>query len=188
MRSEPLAVTELLIKSRGGDREALDALVPAIYDQLHALAERSFRSERPNHTLCATALVNEAYLRLIDSKVEWQDRVHFFAVAARVMRRILVDHARTHNRARRGAGAVLETFDEALTAAPGQPAVVIALDEALDRLARLDRRRSDLLEMLYFGGLSYTEAAAALHISESTLLRDLKLARAWLKRQLNPGA
>lgn len=185
MTGEPPRITELLVRSRSGEKAAMDALIPLVYQQLRGIAERCLSGERIDHTLRPDALVNEAYLRLVQVDVEWKDRVHFFSVAARMMRRILVDHARMLGRARRGGEFQKLALDEALTMAVEKPAVVLALDEALDRLAQVDERRSKILEMLYFGGLARPDAAEALGISESTLNRELKLARAWLYHELS---
>ncbi|MGC2637780.1 MAG: sigma-70 family RNA polymerase sigma factor [Acidobacteriaceae bacterium] len=182
--SDRASVTQLLRQWSSGDKAALDALMPVVYDQLHRLASRSLRSEKPNHTLAATALVNEAYLRLINADVDWQDRAHFFAVSARLLRRILVDHAKASHRQKRGAGVEMVTFDEALVVGPDSLAGLLELDRALQSLAAQDQRKSEVVELLCFGGLTYDETAAALHISPATVHRELKLARAWLHREL----
>jgi len=179
-------VTKLLRQWSAGSKEALNELMPLVYDQLRRLASRCLASERPGHTLRATALVNEAYLRLVDSGVDFQDRVHFFAVAARLLRQILVDHARTHNRQKRGAGAQNLTLDEAILVAPDQPGLV-ELDEALQRLAANDQRKSEVVELVYFGGLTYDETAAAMGISPATVHRELRMAKAWLQTELAGG-
>jgi len=176
-------VTKLLRQWSAGNKEALDELMPLVYDQLRKLASRCLASERPGHTLRATALVNEAYLRLVDSGMDFNDRVHFFAVAARLLRQILVDHARTHNRQKRGGGVQNLTLDEAILVAHGQPGL-LELDEALQRLAANDPRKSEVVELLYFGGLTYDEAAAALGISTATVHRELRMAKAWLHAEL----
>ncbi|HEY6448568.1 MAG TPA: sigma-70 family RNA polymerase sigma factor [Acidobacteriaceae bacterium] len=183
--SDRASVTHLLRQWSNGDKAALDELMPVVYDQLHRLASRSLRSEKPNHTLAATALVNEAYLRLIHADVDWQDRAHFFAVSARLLRRILVDHAKANRRQKRGAGAEMVTFDEALVVSPDSLAGLLELDRALQSLAAQDQRKSEIVELLCFGGLTYDETAAALHISPATVHRELKLARAWLHRELS---
>lgn len=179
-------MTKLLRQWSAGSKEALNELMPLVYDQLRRLASRCLASERPGHTLRATALVNEAYLRLVDSGVDFQDRVHFFAVAARLLRQILVDHARTHNRQKRGAGAQNLTLDEAILVAPDQPGLV-ELDEALQRLAANDQRKSEVVELVYFGGLTYDETAAAMGISPATVHRELRMAKAWLQTELAGG-
>jgi len=145
------------------------------------------RSERPDHTLRATALVNEVYLRLVDSEVAWKDRAHFYAVAATVLRRILVDHARALNREKRGQRPEKIALDDVLFIGPQVDSGVIALDDALKLLASRDQRKSDIVEMVYFGGLTYEEVAAALGISEATVHRELRMAKAWLYQQLGPG-
>jgi len=179
------AVTQLLRQWSSGDKAALDELMPVVYGQLHKLASRCMRDERPGHTLRATALVNEAYLRLIESDVAWQDRVHFFAVSARLLRRILVDHAKARRRYKRGGDAEKIPLDEAVLVGPQSPAALLDLDLALDRLAAQDKRKSEIVELLCFGGLTYDETAAALHISPATVHRELQLARAWLHRDLS---
>lgn len=177
-------VTRLLQEWGGGNKAALDDLMPVVYEQLRKLAARCLRAERPDHTLRATALVHEAYLRLVDADVAWQDRVHFFAVSARLLRRILVDHAKANHRQKRGGGAEKVTLDEALLVGPQSTGGIVELDEALQRLAAHDQRKSELIELLCFGGLTYDEAATALKISPATVHRELKLAKAWLHREL----
>jgi RNA polymerase sigma factor (TIGR02999 family) len=184
-RLEPQAVTVLLKRLSGGDKEAFDRLVPLVYDQMRKLASRSLRSARGDHTLRATALVHEAYLRLADSGGDWQDRVHFYAVAARVMRNILVDYAKAAKRQKRGGGAERITFDDALMVSAATVPRITDLDEALARLEAQDARKARIVELLFFGGLTYEETAAALGISEATVHRDLKLAKAWLQRDLS---
>jgi RNA polymerase sigma-70 factor, ECF subfamily len=186
MAPEERPVTKLLHEWSAGNKEALDQLMPLVYDQLRKLASRCLASERPGHTLRATALVNEAYLRLVDSGLDVNDRVHFFAIAARLLRQILVDHARSQNRQKRGGGALNLTLDEAILVAPGQSGLV-ELDEALQRLAAIDRRKSEVVELLYFGGLTYDETAAALGISPATVHRELRMAKAWLFTELAGG-
>lgn len=177
-------VTRLLKEWGGGKKAALDELMPLVYQQLHKLASICLSSERPDHTLRATALVHEAYIRLVDADVAWQDRVHFFAVSSRLLRRILVDHARAHRRQKRGGGAETISFDESLMIGPQTAGEIVALDEALQRLAAHDRRKSDIIELLSFGGLTYDETAAALEISPATVDRELRMAKAWLRREL----
>jgi RNA polymerase sigma-70 factor (ECF subfamily) len=184
-RLEPQAVTQLLKRLNGGDRAAFDHLVPLVYDQLRKLASRSLRSQRSDHTLRATALVHEAYLRLADASGDWQDRVHFYAVAARVMRNILVDYAKAGKREKRGGGAVRIEFDEAVMVGAAPAPGLTELDEALQRLEMHDARKAQVVELLFFGGLTYDEAAAALGISEATVHRDLKMAKAWLHKDLS---
>jgi RNA polymerase sigma factor (TIGR02999 family) len=180
----PKTVTQLLSDWRSGDQQALDQLMPLIYDELRRLAQHYMQSERPDHTLQATALVHEAYLRLVDMDVTWQDRVHFFAVAARLMRRILVDHAKTHRRAKRGSGQKI-TLDEALLVAPEPAPDLVELDDALQRLATFDSRKSQVVELHFFGGLTYDEIAEAVGISPATVHRELRLAKAWLYHELS---
>jgi len=182
------AVTQLLRQWSNGNKQALDELMPVVYDQLRKLASNCLRAERPDHTLRATALVHEAYMRLVDSDVAWQDRVHFFAVSARMLRRILVDHAKSNNRQKRGGALQKVTLDEAVLVGPQGDAGLLELDEALLRLAAQDQRKSELIELLFFGGLTYDEAAAALKISPATVHRELTLAKAWLYRELGQGA
>ena len=188
MPRDSQSVTKLLERWRGGDPRALDELVPVIYSELRRLAGRCLYSERPAHTLHATALVHEAYLRLVDAKVEWQDRAHFYAIAARVMRRILVEYARAHTRHKRGGGIPPISLDEAVLVGPQAAAIVEDLDDALKRLAKVDSRKSEILQLLFFGGLTYEETAAALNISPATVHRELKLAKAWLLREMEPRA
>ncbi len=185
MAPERELVTQLLQQWGSGNKAALDELMPIVYEQLRKLASRCLRAERPDHTLRATALVNEAYLRLVDADVAWQDRVHFFAVSARILRRILVDHAIAHNRDKRGGGAQKISLDEAILVGPQAPAGIVELDEALKRLATHDDRKSQIIELLFFGGLTYDETAAALKISPATVHRELKMAKAWLHRELS---
>ncbi|MCI0433419.1 MAG: sigma-70 family RNA polymerase sigma factor [Gemmatimonadetes bacterium] len=177
-------VTQLLLDWRRGDRAALDRLIPLVYTELHRVASRQLRSERPDHTLQPTALVHEAYARLIDADVEWTDRAHFFAVAARTMRRVLVDHARGRQREKRGGGAICVTLDEGLQVESGDPHELLALDAALDRLHALDARKADIVQLHYFGGLTYDAIAEALGISPATVDRDLRMAKAWLHAEL----
>lgn len=177
-------VTALLQQWRGGDREALDELMPIVYAELRRLAGRCLRSDRREHTLRATALVHEAYLQLMDADVGWQDRAHFYAVAARILRRILVQYARTRNRQKRGGGEAPIALEEAVLVAPEAASTVLELDEALQRLSELDPRKSDIIQLLFFGGLTYDETAAALEISPATVHRELKLAKAWLYREM----
>lgn len=178
-------VTRLLRAWRGGDAAAFDELMPLVYNELRTLAQRQMRRERSGHTLQATALVHEAYLRLIDQRrVKWQNRAHFFAIAAQVMRRIVVDYARKRGRLKRGGGAQHLSLDEAALLTPAQAPEVLALDEALYRLADIDERKSRVVEMRYFGGLSVAEVAAVLGVSENTVIGDWALAKAWLRREL----
>jgi RNA polymerase sigma factor (TIGR02999 family) len=188
MCAEQQLVTRLLQQWGSGNKEALDELMPIVYDQLRRLASRCLRAERPDHTLRATALVHEAYLRLVGADLAFQDRVHFYAIAAGVLRRILVDHAKSRNRQKRGGGADKVPLDEAVMVGPQVPTGILEVDDALQRLAQQDKRKSELIELLFFGGLTYDEAAAALKISPATVHRELKLAKAWLHRELGQAA
>jgi len=182
-------ITKLLIDWRGGDQSALEQLIPLVHEELRRLARRHMAHERVGHTLQATALVNEAFVRLIDVRqVKWQDRAHFFAMSSRLMRRILVDFARSKGYQKRGGGAQKVSFDEALFVArePGQD--LVALDDALTALAAFDGRKAQVVEMRFFGGLSVEETAEALNVSVDTVMRDWKLAKAWLLRELKQSA
>jgi RNA polymerase sigma factor (TIGR02999 family) len=181
-------VTRLLRQWSNGDKQALDQLLPLVYDQLRKLASRCLRAERPDHTLAATALVHEAYLHLVDVDLAWNDRVHFFAVSARILRRILVEHARAHQREKRGGGVQKVELDEAITVGPQSAGTVIELDEALRRLSANDSRKAEVIELLCFGGLTYDETAAALGVSTATVHRESKMAKAWLRRELTRTA
>jgi RNA polymerase sigma factor (TIGR02999 family) len=178
-------VTDLLVAWGKGDRQAFDQLMPQVQHELHRIADRYMATERPGHDLQATALINEAYLRLVDWKdIQWADRAHFFAMAANMMRRVLVDHARRRNRAKRGGDAIQVSLLEAAHVPIAERADVLMLDEALQRLEALDPRKSRIVELRFFGGLSLEETAAALEISVGTVRRDWTLARAWLSREL----
>jgi len=179
-------VTQLLQQWGSGNKEALDQLMPLVYEQLRKLAGNCLRGERPS-TLRATALVHEAYIRLVDAEVTFQDRVHFYAVCARILRRILVDHARAHNRQKRGGEVEKIPLDDAIMVGPQVDRSIVDLDEALKRLAEQDERKSQLIELLFFGGLTYDEAAEALKVSPATVHRELTLAKAWLYRELGQG-
>jgi RNA polymerase sigma factor (TIGR02999 family) len=179
-------ITQLLLEWGGGDAAALDQLMPVVYAELRKIARRFMRRQRPNNTLQTTDLVNEAYLRLIDSsRVNWQSRTHFFAVSAQLMRRILVDAARRRNSQKRGGGQVRVTLDESLEIAEAQGTDVVALDEALRRLAELNPRHSQIVELRYFGGLTEEQVAELMEISPRTVRRDWSLAKAWLFRELS---
>jgi len=181
----PGGITELLKAWGGGDRAALERLTPVVYDELHRMARRSMQRENPGNTLQTTALVNEAWLRLVDGRrVDWQDRAHFFAVSAQMMRRILVDAARARHAGKRGGGVLRLDVNESIDAAPPQDRELIALDDALEALAQFDPRKSQVVEMRFFGGLSVEETAAVLKISPQSVMRDWKLARAWLMREM----
>lgn len=177
--------TMLLLAWRGGDRAALDQLLPAVYEELAALAHRALRAERPDHTLQTRALVHEAYLRLVDADISFQDRAHFMAVAARTMRRILVDHARARRRDKRGGNAIRIGLDKVDLPAPDQRLDILDLHEALERLATFDSRKSAIVELHFFGGLSYDETAEAVGVSPATVDRELRMAKAWLRVELD---
>ncbi len=181
----PGAVTELLEHARGGDQGALEKLIPLVYAELRKIAAGYLRRERVGHTLQATALVHEAYLRLLkDEDLSFQNRAHFFAIAARSMREILVERARARDAAKRGGGRRRITLDEHVGGVGEQAVDVLALDEALERLARLDEGQARLVELRYFGGLTVEETAAALRVSPATVKRNWAVARAWLYREL----
>jgi len=178
-------VTALLREWHGGDDGALNRLVPLVEGELHRIAGRLMRGQRVGHSLQPTALMNEAFIRLIDvQQVNWQDRAHFLAMSARVMRRVLVDHARSKGYQKRGGDAVRVTFDEFQIAGTGTDPDLIALDEALAALAALDQRKSQVVELRFFGGLSVVETADVLGISQETVMRDWKFAKTWLLREL----
>jgi RNA polymerase sigma factor (TIGR02999 family) len=179
-------VTELLLAWGRGDRSALDELAPLVLHELRRLARVQMRGERHNHTLQTTALVNEAFLRLIDlRRIRWQDRAHFLALSARLMRRTLVDYARSRNYQKRGGGAATLTLDEAMVSSPERSADLVALDDALEDLARIDTRKSQVVELRFFGGLSVEETAQALDISPETVQRDWRFAKVWLLREIS---
>jgi len=183
--ASPPNVTELLQAWSGGDESALEKLIPLVYDELRRLAKRYIGRERPGHTLQTTALVNEAYLRLIDAQqVEWQNRAHFFAISAQLMRRILVDFARSKRFAKRGGEAVQVSLAEAILMPQGRDADLVALDEAMAELAKVDERKSRVVELRFFGGLSVEETAEVLKVSPETVMRDWKVAKVWLLREL----
>jgi len=178
-------ITQLLIAWGNGNQAAMDNLAPLVHKELHRVAARHMAGERPGHILQTTALVNEAYLRLIDWKnVQWQNRAHFFGLAAQIMRRILVDHARTRNSAKRGGDALQVTLSEAAGVAMQRTTDMVALDDALKTLETLDPRQSKVVELRFFGGLSLEETAEALRVSVATVRRDWSLAQAWLYREL----
>lgn len=185
MTSSNKSVTQLLVAWGRGDDAARDQLIPLVYDELHRLAHRYMRKERPGVTLQTSALVNEAYLKLVDQKfVQWQNRAHFFGIAAQLMRRILVDYARSRGNQKRGGDVLRVTFDEAAVVSDDRAAEVVALDEALIGLAKVDPRKSQLVELRFFAGLSIKEAAEVLGVSEGTVMRDWTLAKAWLRREV----
>jgi RNA polymerase sigma-70 factor (ECF subfamily) len=179
-------LTQLLKAWGGGDDAALDQLTPLVYDELHRMAQHCMARENPGHTLQTSALVNEAYLRLVDiQQVNWQNRAHFFAISARMMRRILTDFARSRNYQKRGGDVKHVSFDEALVMSRQAGAEVIAIDEALTEFARIDARKSQVVELRFFGGLTVEETAEVLKISPETVMRDWKFAKAWLLRALS---
>jgi RNA polymerase sigma factor (TIGR02999 family) len=177
-------VTQLLGAWRAGDAAALDRLTPMVYRELHRLARHAMRHERDGHTLQTTALVNEAFIGLVGADVAFADRAHFFALAARLMRRVLVNHAEAHRATKRGGGAEHVPLEEALGVVGANTAAISDLDDALRRLAALDPRKAQILELHYFGGLNYDEMAEAVGISASTVDADLRFAKAWLRDQL----
>jgi len=178
-------ITQLLFRWREGDRQALDDLLPLVYNELHRLAGYYMRGERPSHTLQTSALVNEAYLRLAGAEhIQWQNRAHFFAIAAQVMRRILVDHARRRDKQKRGGAVQKVELDEAMLVSEQRAAEVVALDDALKSLAEIDPRKSQLVELRFFGGMSIEETAEVLQASPGTVMRDWTLAKAWLLREI----
>jgi RNA polymerase sigma factor (TIGR02999 family) len=186
--SDAADVTGLLLAWGGGNEAALAALVPRVHAELRQIAQRAMAKERQDHTLEPTALVNEVYLRLVDMKrVQWNNRAHFFALSARLMRRILVDLARARGYQKRGGGVQTIGLDKARAATPVRPDELVALDEALERLAAMDERRSRVVELRFFGGLSVEETAAVLQVSRHTVMRDWALARTWLFKELRRG-
>ena len=186
--SSPGQVTALLRAWSDGDQRALAQLLPLVEAELRRLARIYMGRERRGHTLQPTALVNEAFLRLADARgLRWQDRAHFLGISARLMRRVLVDHARAHGYQKRGGDAQRVTLHEALLASPGQSLDILALDRALEALAAVDERKSRVVELRFFGGLSVEETAEALHLSSDTIKRDWRLAKLWLLRELEGG-
>jgi RNA polymerase sigma-70 factor (ECF subfamily) len=189
MTPSPNEVTQLLIAWGNGDRAARDELMPLVYEELRRLAHRYMDRERPDHTLQTSALVNEAYIRLIDQKdVQWQNRAHFFGIAAQMMRRILVDYARKRGFAKRGGEARAVSLEEAMIVSDERAATVVALDDALKSLAELDPRKSQIVELRFFGGMSIEETAEVLAISTGTVTRDFTLAKAWLRREMTAAS
>ena len=190
MEPPAIQITQLLQSWSHGDEAAIDKLMPLVYDELHRMARRYMSNEKPDHTLQATALVNEAYLRLVDaSGANWQNRSHFFAVSAQVMRRILVDWARSRHAAKRGNDVPALELDEALAVPIKTGTDIVAVDDALKALTLFDSRKSQIVELRFFGGLSVKETAAVLKVSEETVHRDWRLAKSWLRRELgrDPG-
>jgi RNA polymerase sigma factor (TIGR02999 family) len=185
----PQNVTNLLVQWNKGDRGALEALVPLVYEELRRLARYYLKQEKQNHTLSSTALVHEAYLRLVNQRdVTWQNRAHFFGVASQMMRRILVDHARHHAYAKRGGGALTLALEDAVATPQRREVDLVALDDALSSLAKLDERQSRMVELRFFGGLSIEETSEVLGISAPTVKREWASARAWLYREISGGS
>jgi RNA polymerase sigma factor (TIGR02999 family) len=183
---DPLEVTQLLQAWSDGDQAALEKLTPVVYKELHRLARHYMAAERPDHTLQATALVNEAYMRLVDWKpMRWQNRAHFFAVSAQLMRRILVDFARNHQGQKRGGGKQTVSLEDVAVVSPGKPSDLVALDDSLQRLGEMDARKAQVVELRFFGGLSVDECAEVLKVSSITVLRDWNFAKVWLLRDLS---
>jgi RNA polymerase sigma-70 factor, ECF subfamily len=179
-------VTQILLAVQDGDRDAPARLMPVVYDELRRLADHYLRQERPDHTLQGTALVHEAYLKLIDqTQVDWQNRAHFFGVAAQLMRQILVDHARRHRSSKRGGAQQKLTLDEAVDYSQSRDVDLLALDDALTALAQRDERQSRIVELRFFGGLTIEETAVALDISPATVKVDWSMAKAWLRREIS---
>jgi RNA polymerase sigma-70 factor (ECF subfamily) len=187
-RPAPQEVSQLLRAWSHGDRDALDQLVPIVYDELHRMARRYMSHKRDGNTLQTTALINEAYLRLIDIKVEWQNRAHFFAISANVMRRILVDLARNRGYQKRGGNLQKIYFDEGFVPSAERAPDLVALDDALDALAALDPRKAKVIELRFFGGLTPEETAEVLEVSPETVFRDWRMAKVWLLREMQRGA
>ena len=181
-------ITALLVDWGNGDRSALEKLLPLVERELHRLAHSYMRREDPDHTLQTTALINETYLRLVDQrKVEWQNRAHFFGIAAQIMRRILLNYARDQNRQKRGGRAIHVSLSEAMIMSAEKDRELIALNDALTRLEALDERKSKVVELRFFGGLSVEEAAEVLKVSPITVMRDWQFAKAWLAREMQNG-
>ncbi len=179
-------VTQLLMAWNDGDQSALERLIPLVHAELHRIARRYMRNERAGHTLQTSALINEAYLRLIDAQqVRWQNRAHFFGIAAQLMRRVLVDFARSRSYKKRGGGALQVSLDETMVITKERGEDLVALDEALSALSELDERKGRVVEMRFFGGLSEKEIAEALTVSPETVRRDWRLAKSWLRRRLS---
>jgi len=183
-----LEVTHLLLAWNGGDERALEKLVPYVYEELRRIAKRHMRRERPDHSLQTSALINEAYVRLVDLRnIQWQDRAHFFALCARLMRRILVDLARARHYAKRGGGAQPVSLDESMVVSPEHSTDLVAVDDALKTLTKVDARKAQVVELRFFGGLTVEESAEVLKVSPETVRRDWKLAKVWLLRELSEG-
>ncbi len=181
---EERRITRLLADWRSGDESALEQLTPLVFDEMRRLARRAFRSESPGHTLQPTALLNEAFEKLVEVEVDWQDRAHFYALASRMMRRILINHAKSRQAAKRGGGAHRTSLTINGVAEPQPDDVLLDLDEALAALAEFDQRKANIVELAYFGGMTYDEIAASLELSPATVHRDLRTAEAWLKHRM----
>jgi RNA polymerase sigma-70 factor (ECF subfamily) len=185
----PNEVTQLLVAWSNGNQAARDRLISVVYEELHRLARRYMRRESPGHTLQTSALMNEAFVRLVDQKnVQWQNRAHFFGLAAQMMRRILVDYARRRNYSKRGGGVRALSLDEALIVSNERSAEVVAIHEALEELAKFDARKGQIVELRFFGGLSVDETAEVLGVSPGTVMRDWTLAKAWLHKEMSSEA
>ena len=186
VQEPPENITELLASYGRGNKESLDQLMPIVYDELRRQAARYLRREQVGHTLQTTALIHEAYVRLVDQRnMQWQNRAHFFGIAAQMMRRILVDHARSKKRVKRGGSEIRVSFEDANVAAKGQDLDVVALDQALERLGQIDEQQSRVVELRFFSGLSVEETAEVMGISKATVKRDWSMAKAWLHRELS---
>jgi RNA polymerase sigma-70 factor, ECF subfamily len=186
MKTAPQEITKLLQEWNDGNQAALEELMPLVYDELHQLAHQYMRRERTGHLLQTSALINEAYVRLVDQpQIRFQNRAHFFGIAARLMRRILVDDARKRNFAKRGANTIQVPFDEAVNVGEAQAANIVALDDALKSLEAIDRRQSEIVELRFFGGLTIEETADVLKVSPGTVMKDWTFARAWLREQMS---
>ncbi len=189
MKSAPHQVTKLLQEWSEGDETALEQLMPLVHEELHRLAHQHMRREGPGHILQTSALINEAFLRLVDQpQIRWQNRGHFFGIAARLMRRVLVDEARKRNSVKRGGSLILVPLDEATNRAQEQAMNVAALDEALKTLEAIDARQGEIIELRFFGGLSIEETAAVLSVSPGTVMRDWTFARAWLRNEMSDAS
>ena len=189
MSSSPPDITALLVDLQAGNRTVVNALLPHVYDELRALARRQLRGERTGHTLNTTALVHEAYLKLVGQDgVDWQNRTHFYGVAAIAMRRLLINYARKRMAEKRGGGAPIASFEEGIVSREARSEEVLALDEALDRLATFNERQSQVVTMSFFGGLTHEEIAEVLGVSVPTVRRDWRIAKAWLSRELGHGS
>jgi RNA polymerase sigma factor (TIGR02999 family) len=185
MKLVPDDVTQLLVAWSNGDEAARDQLIPLVYEELHRLAHQYMNHERPGHTLQTSALVNEAFVRLVDQRnVHWQNRAHFFGIAAQMMRRILVDYARTRQAEKRGGNVVVITLNEELIVSDEQNDEVVALDDALKRLVQLDQRKCQIVELRFFAGLSIEETAEVIGLSPGSIMREWTLAKAWLRKEI----